>query len=131
MLALDSISKVYSLAGRHEEAISAASEAVRVKDEAKAPVNRALHVAAVSEAYASAARLDEAEVAAREALDWARQLGERPAEALAQRLLGEIAGRRGDHAAATRHLREGLAIATALGINPLAERCRAALAGLS
>ena len=38
MLALGSLSRAYSLLGRHEDAIAAGREGVRIKDEARAPV---------------------------------------------------------------------------------------------
>jgi tetratricopeptide (TPR) repeat protein len=127
MLALAALSKAYSLVNRHEEAIAVARESVQLKDDARAPVTRSLHVGAVAEACLAAGRLDEAADAAREAVDWARRLEERFYEAYSLWLLGEVASRQGDRPAAARHYGAGLAVAMELGAKPLAERCRAGL----
>jgi class 3 adenylate cyclase/tetratricopeptide (TPR) repeat protein len=131
MLALTLLARTYSLAGRHEEAIAVAHEAVQVKDDAKAPVTRGYHLEGVAEAYMAAGRLGEAEAAAREAIDWSQRLKERAFEAHARATLGEIVSRRDDRAGAAGHLGEALAIASELGMKPLAERCRRKLAALS
>jgi class 3 adenylate cyclase/tetratricopeptide (TPR) repeat protein len=130
MLALTLLARAYSRAGRHEEAIAIAHEAVRVKDEANAPVTRGYHLAGVAEACLAAGRLAEAEAAAREAVDWSRRLEERAFEAHSIAILGDIVTLRGDRAAGARHLEEALALASALGMTPLAERCRQSLAAL-
>jgi hypothetical protein len=95
MLALVSLSTACSLVGRHEDAIAAGREGVRIKDEARAPVLRSHHVGAVAEAcLAAAGRLDEAAAAALDALECAVRLEERPWEGRAQWILGTIAARR-------------------------------------
>ncbi len=130
MLALTLLARAHSLAGRHGEAIAIAHEAVRVKDEAKAPVTRGYHLSGVAEACLAAGQFDDAETAAREAIDWSRRLEERGFEAHARATLGEILSRRGDRAGGTRHFAEALALASELGMKPLAERCRQSLAAL-
>ncbi len=130
MLALATLATAYSRAGRHDEAIAAGRESVRVKDETNVPVTRGHHVMALAEAYFEAGRLDEADAAAHESVEWSRRLEERAFEAHGVALLAEIADRRGDRSAAVRQWEESLAIATTLGMRPLAERCQAALAAL-
>jgi class 3 adenylate cyclase/tetratricopeptide (TPR) repeat protein len=130
MLALATLSKAYSRLGRHEEALVAAREGVRLKDEAKVPVTRGHHVLAIAEACLAAERPDEAEAAAREALEWSQRLEERGSEARARWALGEIVYRRGNAGEARAHFEAALGIATALGMRPLADRCAESLAAL-
>ena len=130
MLALASLSGAYSLLGRHEDAIAAGREGVRIKDEARAPVLRSYHVGAVAEASLAAGRLDEADAAALDALECAVRLEERPWGGRAQWILGTIAARRDQRQAAARHFGQGLAVARELGMRPLAERCEQSLAAL-
>jgi tetratricopeptide (TPR) repeat protein len=130
MLALVTVSKAYSRLGRHDEAIAAAREGVRLKDEAKVPVTRGHHVTAIAEACCAAGILDEAETAAHEALEWSRRLEERANEASALWVLGQILNRRGDTAGARAELQAALGTATALGMQPLVERCMQGLAAL-
>lgn len=129
MLALVATARAQTRLGRFDEAIAGAREAVRLKDEARAPVTRGHHVLALAEAYLGAGRLEEADAAAREAGDWAARLGERPWVAWAEWTAGEIAARRGEGAAAVRHFEAALAIARELAMAPLAGRCQARLAG--
>jgi class 3 adenylate cyclase len=126
MLSLAAASQAYSRAGRHEEAIGAALEAIRVKDEARVPVTRSHHVAALAQACLGAGRLEEAEAAAREAIDWAGRLGERPWAGWAHWVLGEVARRRGDERQAARAFAAARAVAEELGMRPLAARCEGA-----
>jgi class 3 adenylate cyclase len=128
MLALAGVSRAYTRSGRFDEAIAAAREAIRVKDQARAPVTRGHHVLALAEACLGAGRLEEAEAAAREAREWSVRLGERPWTAWAEWTLGEIAARRGDRAVAAGHFEAGLVIAQEFGMRPLAGRCEASLA---
>jgi transcriptional regulator with AAA-type ATPase domain/tetratricopeptide (TPR) repeat protein len=76
-----------------------------------------------------AGRLDEAASLAEESLALARRRGERGYEAWALHIRGEVEARRGpEHRAAARALhRQSLALAEALGMRPLADRCRAGL----
>ncbi len=68
--------------------------------------------------------LDAADRLATRALALAQERGERGLEALALRLHGEIAARRGDAPGAEKALREALERATELGMRPLAGVCR-------
>jgi predicted negative regulator of RcsB-dependent stress response len=72
----------------------------------------------------------EARAQALRARDLARLRGERGFEALASRLLGEIAARAGERDAAVEAYEAARAAAEALGMRPLAARCRGELARL-
>jgi class 3 adenylate cyclase/tetratricopeptide (TPR) repeat protein len=124
MLALVTLSRAYSQLDRHADAVAAAQEGVRIKDDAKVPVTRGHHVQALAEALLAAGRLEEAEAAAREALDWSQRLEERGHAAGAEWVLGRIRRRRGGDAEAQTHFQAALEIAVALGMTPLVERCR-------
>ncbi len=123
MVALVTLSKAHSRLGRHDAAIAEAREAVRLKDEAKVPVIRGQHVLAIAEACLAAGRLDEAETAARESVEWSRRLEERANEATGQWVLGQVVSQRRDAAAARDHFEAARDTAAALGMRPLVAHC--------
>ena len=83
-------------------------------------------------ALIAAGRLEHAEGVAGEALRLAREGGNRPSEASAHGLLGEVARLRDplDHEGMERHVRDALILAEALEMRPLAARCHLRLAWL-
>jgi tetratricopeptide (TPR) repeat protein len=87
---------------------------------------------ALGEAQLRAGRLEEAHGLAEQALTFARKRQERGNEAYALRLLGDMAAHRAspdvDEAAA--HYRQALALAAALGVQPLVAHCHLGLGTL-
>jgi len=77
------------------------------------------------EAYLLAGRVEEARACGARAVALARERGERGHEAWAHRLLGETASHPDctDEAAAEAHLATSTALASELGMRPLAARC--------
>jgi len=90
----------------------------------------ALFAGRLSEVYLWTGRVDEALKLASDALDAARGRGERGYEALARRVLGEIAALGPDVYIATHHYGEALALADALGMRPLVAHCHLGLGKL-
>jgi tetratricopeptide (TPR) repeat protein len=86
----------------------------------------------LGEGYLLAGRLDDAMHAAHEALARCRELKLRGTEAWCLRLLGKIASRRGppDIESAELHYRQGLGLATELGMRPLVAHCHLGLGKL-
>ena len=81
----------------------------------------------LGEAYLTVGRQDDAADAAREALRFSRERGQRNYEAYALRLLGEIDASvpgAAKAAEAAPCYAEAMALATELGMRPLAARCR-------
>jgi tetratricopeptide (TPR) repeat protein len=87
----------------------------------------------LGDAYLLLARLEDADGAARSALDVARRQRGRGSEAWAFRLLGDIASHRdrNDVEAAQDHYRQALAIGQPLGMRPLVAHCHLALGKLA
>jgi tetratricopeptide (TPR) repeat protein len=84
----------------------------------------------LSEAYVLADRLDDALAFALRALTLAREGGQRPYEAWALRLLGEVTARHDSPEHADGHYRDALALAEELGMRPLVAHCHLGLGKL-
>jgi tetratricopeptide (TPR) repeat protein len=86
---------------------------------------RSFQLACLSEAYLLVGRIDDAINLAQQALEFARAHQERGHQAWALRLLGEIATRREppDVDQAGDHYHQALALASELGMRPLAVHC--------
>ena len=93
---------------------------------------RSFHLACLSEAYLLVGRIDDAINLAQQALEFARAHQERGHQAWALRLLGEIATRREppDVDQAGDHYHQALALASELGMRPLAAHCHRGLGTL-
>jgi tetratricopeptide (TPR) repeat protein len=127
--ALACLGMSYTLAGRSEEAVARLEEAVAAGESQKSL--DAFTVAMLGHAYLSAGRQDDAHRSAHHALSMSRKT--RPSiEAIALHLLGEIATRRSPSAidVAAQHFRRALALATTLGMRPLAAHCHLSLGKL-
>ncbi|HEY7141072.1 MAG TPA: sigma 54-interacting transcriptional regulator [Methylomirabilota bacterium] len=112
----------YTLTGRASEAIPLLEEALeRGHRHWLEPVPSL----ALAEAYLRVDRAEDAIRQAERALDQARQRGQRGHEAWLRRLFGEItaAGAAGGAPAVADHYRQALALATELGMRPLAAHC--------
>jgi class 3 adenylate cyclase/tetratricopeptide (TPR) repeat protein len=122
----------YAQSGRMEEGESLMRQAIDASRASGGMVNHASEVTRLAEALVLAGRLDEAAALAEEALELARKHQERGNEALALRLLGELAVRRapGDAGAARQHYDRAAQIAAELGMEPLRMSCQAALASV-
>ncbi len=77
----------------------------------------------LGEAYVLGDRLKEAREFTGQALTFARERGQRPYEAWALRLLGEVTARRHAPEQGDGHYRDALALAEELGMRPLAAHC--------
>ncbi len=119
----------YALVGEPDRAVPLLEQAVEQAASMKLRANHALRLAWLAEAHLLQGRRDLALDHARRALDLARECGERGHQAYAQRVLADIAAgaEEPDAAAAEAAYREGLALAEALGMRPLAARCRLGL----
>jgi len=89
-----------------------------------------LFLMCLGEAYVLADRHDDALELAERALGITRERGQRPSEAQALRLLGEIIARRDPAEHADRYYREALALAEELQMRPLVAHCHAGLGKL-
>jgi tetratricopeptide (TPR) repeat protein len=130
---LSGLGYAYALAGRVDEGLPLLRESVERGHAIDAMgIGHALRLSRLGEGYLLAGRLDEARERAHEALELSRAQEERGNEAQALRLLGVIASRTTplDVEAAERYLREGLGLATALDLRPLAAHGHLALAQL-
>jgi hypothetical protein len=83
-----------------------------------------------SEAYLTAARLDQADAFAHRALEAARRLGRRGCEVRAQRVIADVALERFDGVTAEDQYQQSLALATELGQRPLVAHCHLGLGKL-
>ena len=119
----------YALAGRADEALPLATDAVEEFRRHPAYSWPALILLCTGMTSLSAGRIDEAAGHAREALALSRRLGARGSVAHALYLAGEVASTGGTENA-ERHYREALALAEALGMRPLVAHCHLGLGKL-
>jgi tetratricopeptide (TPR) repeat protein len=117
----------YTLADEPDRAVPLLEQAVEQAASMKLRANHALRLAWLAEARLLQGRRDLALDHARGALDVARDCGERGHQAYAQRVLADIAAGADEPEAAAAAYREALAPAEALGMRPLAARCRLGL----
>jgi DNA-binding SARP family transcriptional activator len=123
----------YVLTGRAGKGFALFDRAAEIQREAGDssvfPYVRLLHHAL---ALITVGRLEDADRVAAEALSLARERGNRPSEAGAHGLLGEVARLRDpcDHESMKHHIQAALTLAEALEMRPLAARCHSRLAWL-
>jgi len=124
---------VYALSGRASEGLGLIGQACADLESVGVTFLHSLAVAHLGEAYRLADRLEEAHAAAARALNLARERGERGREADVLRLLGDVAAHpeRLDVKAADAHYSEALALASELGMRPVAAHCRLGLGRLA
>jgi tetratricopeptide (TPR) repeat protein len=120
----------YALAGRADEALPLATDAVEEFRRHPAHSWPALILLCTGMTSLSAGRIDEAASHAREALALTRRLGARASEAHALYLAGDVASTSGAEDAEG-HYREALALAAELGMRPLVAHCHLGLGRLS
>ena len=118
--------------GRIAEGCGLLEESVQINGRLGLDANSSFWMISLGEAYLRAGRRAEALAVATSSLGFCRERGERGFEALALRLLGEIAAT-GDtpdlEAAGARH-EDALALARRCGMRPLIARCQRSLADL-
>ncbi len=116
------LGRAYALTGRTEEGLRLLEDAVQRAEDMEWAANHALRLVWLGETYVLAGDGSAARRVGVRALELARRLGERGHEAHALRLLGQIAasGPAPDLEQANEYYREGLTLATALGMQPLA-----------
>ena len=131
MRALTPLGEAYTVTDRPADAVPLVREAIALQEGAGAFVNRALWVRTLAEALRATGDVDEAEAAARSALDFAVRSGERGNEAWTRVVLGEIAADRDKGAEARDHLTSARELASRLEMRRLVERCDRALAALT
>jgi tetratricopeptide (TPR) repeat protein len=118
---------VYALLGRTAEGIPL-MEHTRIGLETMGHrLAQSFFLVLLGEAYVLADRLEDAFKVSGRALAFAREGGQRPYEARALRLLGEITARRDPPDRAEGHYREARALAEQLGMRPLVAHCHLGL----
>jgi tetratricopeptide (TPR) repeat protein len=122
----------YTLAGRVAEAMPLLTEALEQTIAMAIVRNQALCHASLGRGYVLAGRLAEAHALAERALTLAREYQQRPNQASALHLLGDIAARRepSESALAEAHYRQALALAEELGMRPMQAHCLCGLGTL-
>ncbi len=130
MLGACALAHAYAALGRGREAAALAGAAIERQDTAQAFSDRAWMHSTKALGHVAAGELDEAARDVARGLEFAERHRERGWEAWTRYVAGLIAERRGDRAGAARGVDEAQEIAEELGMRPLLERCRAALAKL-
>jgi len=127
------VGHAYAVAGRTADGLALLEASVRLHESSGLVYYHSLIVAYLAEAYLLAGRPDDARVSGEQALGLARERGERGFEAWALRTLGEIAAQSDppDVERARRRYGEALALATELGMRPLAAHCHLGLGRLA
>ena len=119
----------YTLSGRAAEGIPLQERALEVIGAMKLGAYQSTCMIQLAEAYLLAGRLDDALDLARQALAFTRDRGQRPHEAWALRLLGEVAARF-DPRESAEHFHAALARARELGMRHLVAHCNFGLGRL-
>jgi tetratricopeptide (TPR) repeat protein len=122
--ALKHLAGAYVEAGRAEDALLPAQEAIDLQEQANVYVVRGIQHNALARAHLALGDLHSAAREAETALAVSRRRGERGVEAWAGSAAAEIALARGDLVAAEALLDHAQRLADALDIRPLVERCR-------
>jgi class 3 adenylate cyclase len=130
-MAMCVLGRILLLSGRAMEAVELLEQGLRHSDAGRTWL-RCRCLADLGEAYLSVGRAQEAAACAMNAVESARERGERGFEAWALRLQAEVAlaARPPDAAAAERRYGEAKALAGALGMRPLAAHCHFGLGKL-
>ncbi len=127
------LGRILVLAGRAPEAVEMIEEGLRRTDAVGHTWLRCPRLTDLGEAYLRVGRVQDAAAWAANAVESARERGERGFEAWALRLQAEVAlaAQPPDAAAAERHYREATALAGALEMRPLLAHCHLGLGKLS
>jgi class 3 adenylate cyclase/tetratricopeptide (TPR) repeat protein len=130
--ALRLLGGAYLLAGRIDEGVGLVQTAADEVQSSRLLMQHAPVLALVGEACLLGARVDEASTAAQRAVAFARERGQRGEEAVALRVLGEIASHPDppDVEIAEDHYRQAIALAGGLGMRPLVAHCHIGLGKL-
>jgi tetratricopeptide (TPR) repeat protein len=131
-IATASLGHVYAWSGRIGEGVSLLQQAVAAHESTGIGYFQSLSVVQLGEAYLLTDQVEDARACADRAVRLARERGERGHEAWALRLLGEIASHhdRPDVATAEAHYGAAIALASELGMRPLAAHCHLGLGTL-
>jgi class 3 adenylate cyclase/tetratricopeptide (TPR) repeat protein len=131
-IAMASLGHVYAWSGRIEEGVSCLQQALTAYESAGIGYCHSLSVEQLGEAYLLADQVENARACADRAVMLARGRGERGYEALALRLLGEIASHQPgpDVATAAAHYGAAMTLASELEMRPLVAHCHLGLGQL-
>jgi tetratricopeptide (TPR) repeat protein len=123
----------YLLAGRIDEGVALVRAAANEVESRRLLMQQAAVLSLLGEACLLASRLDEASTVGQRALTLARDRGQRGEEAVALRVLSDIATHPHQFNAESgeTHFRQALALAAELGMRPLVAHCRLCLGKLS
>ena len=126
------LGRILVLSGRATEAVELLEQGLRRTDAVGMTWLRCPHLSALAEAYLMVGRVQEAAACAANAVESARERGERGFEAWALRLHAEIAlaAQPSDAVAAEERYREAKALAGALEMRPLVAHCHLGLGKL-
>ncbi len=132
-IVMASLGHVYAWSGRIPEGVSLLKQALTAYQSAGIGAYHSISVVQLGEAYLLADQVEGARACADRAVMLACERGERGYEAYALRLLGEIASHhdRPDVATAEAHYGAATALASELGMRPLAAHCHLGLGKLS
>jgi len=131
-IAMASLGHVYAWSGCIGESVSVVQQALAAYESARIGIFYSLSVVQLGEAYLLADQVEDARACADRAVRLTRERGERGHEAWALRLLGEMASHRDrpDVAMAEGHFGAAMALASELGMRPLAAHCHLGLGTL-
>lgn len=124
------LGSAYVRLGRFAEGLPLLEAAVERAQTMRRMVDLSLWITWLAEAFLISARVDEAHSLASKAHGFAKTYREHGYEGWILHLYGDIASARGAHADAVEHYRSALAVATELGMQPLATRSQLAIAAL-
>jgi tetratricopeptide (TPR) repeat protein len=126
------LGRAYLLAGRIDDGIALVRAAAKEVESRRLLMQQAAVLALLAEACLFASRLDEASTVGQRALTLARDGGQRGEEAVALRVLGDIATHpdQFDAESGETHFRRALALADELGVRPLVAHCHLGLGKL-
>jgi DNA-binding SARP family transcriptional activator len=124
------LAEAYALAGRQPEALAVLAETADWEMSMPTPAQRGIVLARLGHALLLVGRTEDAQRLGTSAREFAVACGAPGTEAMARRLLGEVAlhGAASSLDAAEGELQQALAVATDLGLRPLAAHCRVGLA---
>ena len=131
-IAMACLGHMYAWSGRIEEGVGCLREALTAFESVEMGVFHSISIVQLGQAYLLANQVEDARACASRAVTLAQDRGERGYQALALRLLGEIASHHDnpDVATAEAHYGAAMTLASELSMRPLAAHCHLGLGQL-